>query len=97
MYSVDTPRLASFYPMAVFSPEWVALRWALAGGKPVRFLDLPATNAFVEREYAAREFDEGGEPRRGPPPVREDPIGALAAAGGYDDAERWWEDAIEHR
>ncbi|WP_239161593.1 DUF5682 family protein [Acrocarpospora phusangensis] len=28
---------------------------------------------------------------------RGDPIGALAAAAGYDDPERWWEDAVEHR
>jgi hypothetical protein len=26
-----------------------------------------------------------------------DPIGELAAAAGYDDAERWWEDVVEHR
>ncbi len=26
-----------------------------------------------------------------------DPLGALAAAAGYDDAERWWEDAVEQR
>lgn len=26
-----------------------------------------------------------------------DPIGGLAEAAGYDDAERWWEDVIEHR
>src|SRR5581483_9103696 len=25
-----------------------------------------------------------------------DPIGELAAAAGYDDPERWWEDAVEH-
>lgn len=29
--------------------------------------------------------------------LRSDPIGRLAAAAGYDDPERWWEDAIEHR
>ena len=29
--------------------------------------------------------------------VRRDPIGELAAAAGFDDAERWWEDAVEHR
>ena len=28
---------------------------------------------------------------------RTDPIGALAAAAGYDDPERWWEDVVEHR
>ncbi|GAA0538415.1 DUF5682 family protein [Paractinoplanes ferrugineus] len=26
-----------------------------------------------------------------------DPIGELAAAAGYDDPERWWEDVVEHR
>ncbi|GAB1822484.1 DUF5682 family protein [Herbidospora sp. RD11066] len=29
--------------------------------------------------------------------VRVDPIAALAEAAGYDDPERWWEDAVEHR
>lgn len=31
------------------------------------------------------------------PGMRGDPIGALAAAAGYDDPERWWEDVVEHR
>jgi hypothetical protein len=31
------------------------------------------------------------------PRVRLDPIGALAAAAGFDDPERWWEDVVEHR
>src|SRR5690606_8910229 len=26
-----------------------------------------------------------------------DPLGALAAAAGFADPERWWEDAVEHR
>ena len=30
-----------------------------------------------------------------PPPV--DPLGALAAAAGEPDAERWWDDVVEHR
>ncbi|RCG29407.1 hypothetical protein DQ384_20335 [Sphaerisporangium album] len=29
--------------------------------------------------------------------VHRDPIGELAGAAGYDDPERWWEDAVEHR
>ncbi|HWM04152.1 MAG TPA: DUF5682 family protein, partial [Actinophytocola sp.] len=83
VYAVDTPAVAAFYPMAVFSPEWVALRWAVEHGRPARFLDLPATNALVlENDKDANRFD---------------PITALAEAGGYDDPERWWEDAIELR
>jgi hypothetical protein len=37
---------------------------------------------------------DGGADGRG---VRDDPIGALARSGGYDDPERWWEDVVEHR
>ncbi len=29
--------------------------------------------------------------------VRIDPLGVLADTAGYDDAERWWEDVVEHR
>jgi hypothetical protein len=29
--------------------------------------------------------------------LRVDPLAVLAAAAGYDDPERWWEDAVEHR
>ncbi|MCA2220459.1 DUF5682 family protein [Nonomuraea aurantiaca] len=35
----------------------------------------------------------GADPER----LRVDPIGTLAAAAGYDDPERWWEDVVEHR
>ena len=41
VYPVDEPREASYYPLAEFSPEWVALRWAIAAGVPVRLMDLP--------------------------------------------------------
>lgn len=77
-------RSAVFWPFAEFSPEWQALRWALAHGVPVRFMDLAAAHVLA-REPGPHD-DE----------VHHDPIGALAAAGGYDDPERWWEDVVEH-
>ena len=86
VYAVDAPATASFYPMAVFSPEWVALRWALEHDREVRFLDLPANVALVLED----EDDPDAEP-----PM--DPIKTLATAAGFDDAERWWEDAVELR
>ena len=63
VYAVDEPRHATFYPLARFSPEWVAARWALARGIPVRFLDLPAAHAFALREpewSRSREQDGPG-------------------------------------
>ncbi|HEX7168185.1 MAG TPA: DUF5682 family protein, partial [Acidimicrobiales bacterium] len=86
VYAVDEPSLASFYPMARFSPEWVAVRWALANERRVRFADLPTATMLALRNDPASE-----------PAVRADPLGALAAVAGYSDAEAWWEDVIEHR
>ncbi|WP_250007100.1 DUF5682 family protein [Actinoplanes sp. M2I2] len=197
-YASDDPRRAAFWPFAVFSPEWQAIRWAVERGVPVRFFDLPfayrlsgdarpaapvrpapdaelppaspqaelppaspeadgdpaddergestdpgsgadspgaadnAPRADDNAPSAAAEASEGepgantpvgntpgqsGPGRSGPSeggpdengpdengleepamPLRPvDPIGELAAAAGYDDPERWWEDVVEHR
>ncbi|WP_037873403.1 DUF5682 family protein [Streptomyces sp. NRRL S-37] len=90
-HAVDEPGRSAFWPLAGFSPEWVALRWALEHKVPARFIDLPAAHTL------AWEDDEGPGPGAGDEDVRADPLGALAEAAGYDDAERWWEDAVEHR
>jgi len=79
---------AVFWPFAEFSPEWQALRWAVAHEVPVRFVDLPAAAQLAADDPPRRAADAG---------VRADPVGALAAAAGYDDPERWWEDVVEHR
>ncbi|MEU1900202.1 DUF5682 family protein [Nocardiopsis dassonvillei] len=49
----------------------------------------------AETPEAADGTDGGevGEPER----IRLDPLGVLAEAAGYDDAERWWDDVIEQR
>ena len=88
VYALDRPQLASFYPMAAFSPEWIALRWALDSGAEVAFADLPAANSLALDETEAT-------PTVGT--LSHDPIAALASAVGYDDPERWWEDAVEQQ
>ncbi|CCK27990.1 hypothetical protein BN159_3611 [Streptomyces davaonensis JCM 4913] len=118
-HAVDEPGRSAFWPLAEFSPEWVAIRWALDHGVPARFIDLPATHTLAwEKEEPAEEApseessseeapSEGApaeaEPAEAEPPdeepsdVRIDPLAVLADAAGYDDAERWWEDVVEHR
>jgi hypothetical protein len=82
-YDPDRPTRASFWPLAAFSPEWQALRWAQHHGRPVRFIDLPAAHSL-----AGQDEEDG-------PSVR-DPLAQLAAAAGYGDVERWWDDLVEH-
>ncbi|MBW8485410.1 DUF5682 family protein [Actinomadura parmotrematis] len=85
-------RKAAFWPFAEFSPEWQAIRHALDTGAEVRFCDLPAAHQFAD---AGEEEPEGEEDVT--EDLRLDPLGTLAEAAGYDDAERWWDDVVEHR
>ena len=59
------PSQASFWPMAVFSPEWQALSWAVAHGAQAHFMDLPAAAVLAarkaERERARSEAEAGAE------------------------------------
>ncbi|MFE0602643.1 DUF5682 family protein [Streptomyces sp. NPDC058892] len=88
-HAADDPGRAAFWPLADFSPEWVAIRWAQESGVPVRFMDLPAAHALAAAEPDADHAE--------PDAVRLDPLAVLAETAGYDDAERWWEDVVEHR
>ena len=83
VYPPDAPQDAAYYPFAEFSPEWQALRYAHTRGVTTRFVDLP------------RSLDFDGEDEESE--VREDPIGLLAEAAGYNDRELWWERQVEQR
>ncbi|WP_412077054.1 DUF5682 family protein [Streptomyces xanthophaeus] len=93
-HAADDPGRAAFWPLADFSPEWVAIRWAQEAGVPVRFIDLPAAHSLAGAGDQDPDGDadeaEGGA-------VRVDPLAVLAETAGYDDPERWWEDVVEHR
>lgn len=115
-YQPDEPAKSAFWPFAVFSPEWQALRYANDHGVPVRFCDLPASVTLAERHdkdgkrTTDADGDDTGAPGEPDSPddpggaendakrrARLDPLGVLAEAAGYDDAERWWDDVIEQR
>src|SRR5205823_869669 len=97
--AADRPTLASFYPLAVFSPEWQAITFALERDVPVRLIDLPGAIQLATRPLAIHSdlpTSEGGDSDENEA-VREDPIAMLARASGYDEPERWWEDMVEQR
>nr|WP_245545942.1 DUF5682 family protein [Nocardia higoensis] len=79
-YVPGNPDRAAFWPFAIFSPEWQALRYAAEHAVPVGFCDLPASMVLAAGQA---------------PGDRDDPLARLAAAGGYDDAERWWDAVVE--
>jgi hypothetical protein len=93
IYRPDEPKRAVFYPFAAFSPEWQAVRWALANEVPVRFMDLPqrhrlALDAEEPKEAPGNETEAG---------LRRDPFALIAEAAGFSDGERWWEEQFEKR
>ncbi|WP_257170196.1 DUF5682 family protein [Bradyrhizobium sp. SRS-191] len=111
VHALDDAANASFFPFAVFSPEWQAIRWALAKQRPVRFIDLPASHRLAERAKAAKQADDEGEaspedsgaaapdqPEAIDPElarIRRDPLAYLSTLAGYDDSEAWWNALVE--
>ena len=111
IYAADTPRIATFFPFAVFSPEWQAIQYASELGIRTRFIDLPQSHdlALAEEKYKSEiatakesldtEDSTSEEAASTPHPaaVREDPLTWLARAAGFSDGESWWEHTVEHR
>jgi hypothetical protein len=107
VYAADAPRQAVFYPLARFSPEFQAIRYALAQGIPVRCMDLPQTHQFaLEKDEVGSQLQPSAlspqpsddlQPSALSPQPSHYPLGALAAAAGYSDGERWWEQLVEQR
>ncbi len=65
-YAPENPQHAAYYPFAVFSPEWQALRYGLTQQIPVRFMDLPQTHRFAlmdaEENKSTPDQQVEGEP-----------------------------------
>lgn len=98
LYQVESPKDAVFYPFAVFSPEWQAIRFAAENSAVCRFMDLSCGIRFaVEEEEKAKAIDaaspSGTEKDADDPPF--DPWAVMAEAAGFDDHEHWWEHQIE--
>ena len=57
----------------------------------------PVRTAYRPSPWTDGPRRSGDAPGPAEPARPVDPIGELAAAAGYDDPERWWEDVVEHR
>ncbi|MGW1255015.1 DUF5682 family protein [Streptomyces sp. NPDC002513] len=85
-HAVDEPGRSAFWPLAAFSPEWVALRWALEHGVPARFIDLPATHTLAwDQEEPPPTAQEPGDAE--PEAVDEAPADAEREAADETSAD----------
>lgn len=84
-YAVDDLKRALFYPFASFSPEWRAIRYGVARGVPVHFMDLPLANVLAGESPPRHRRDE------------RDPLDDIAAGAGFVSGERWWDAFVERR
>ncbi|RFU37443.1 hypothetical protein DZF91_32865 [Actinomadura logoneensis] len=69
-----------------------------APGEPAP--ERPEATEDAENAGDAENTGDVGEGRGGATAeedIRLDPLGWLARAAGYEDAERWWDDVVEHR
>lgn len=81
----------AFYPLAAFSPEWVAVREATRIGARVVFIDRPASALL----------DDADDGEHDPTLLADDAMGAgavvdrLVAASGCRDFNHWWDRYFE--
>ena len=95
-YQTDAPQNAVFYPLADFSPEWQALRYAILENVALRFFDLPLAHSLAiesENKNDSKHYEANDEDAKNP----SDPFDLLAEAAGYSDGESWWNMNIEQR
>jgi len=93
-YDPKSVSTALYYPLARFSPEWVAMRWAADNEVTIHAMDLPSSLMIALSQNEKQQLDlkpNAKKYRR----VRRDPLGELAKLAGYADRERWWERTFE--
>jgi hypothetical protein len=109
-FTKERPVRSILFPLAEYSPEWVALTWALKKKRVARFIDLPAATFLA---LGAHDDPSPPPPAAGqappeqsapaPEPTRSDtqayladPYEAIARLSGEPDHETWWEKHFEH-
>jgi hypothetical protein len=97
-YTRERPVRSILYPLAAYSPEWVALTWAVRNKAEVRFIDLPAA-VFLELHRVREDEDAKPQAAKVSEHTRaylDDPYDAIAQLCGDPDHETWWERHFEH-
>ena len=95
-YTTQSPVQSILYPLAEYSPEFQAIRWALHHDASVRFIDLPAAASIrCERKPTVPE-SEDQESLHAYLERQTQFYEGAAASGGEPDYETFWERHFEH-
>ncbi len=90
VYNIKELSQFSFYPFSVFSPEWVAAKYANTAGIPIRAMDLPASISLAMYHEAQNEIENVEKE------LQKDPLSYLAELAGNASGEEWWEHHFEN-
>ncbi|MDF2935577.1 MAG: hypothetical protein K0Q90_950 [Paenibacillaceae bacterium] len=106
-YTEELPVRTMMWPLAEYSPEYQAMKWACALGVEVRFMDLPSdVNLALHEPSAPREADVMPAEQQGDDPPadssgdtsapRRNLYEEVAEMAGEPDYDTYWERHFEH-
>ncbi len=84
IYAPDEPTYAAYYPFADYSPEWQAIRWALANRASLRLIDLPQSVQLAMGKEMMQQAQQEAEQAQEPPgPLPAEPEEDAGAADEF--------------
>lgn len=95
-YVPDDLQSSLFFPFVEFSPEWQAILYSIKNKIPLSFMDLPVAHKLA-LDKNKQLADNASQDEEKEEIHYKDPFSYLANIAGYDDAEKWWENFVEHR
>ena len=93
-YTNELPIETLLYPLAEYSPEWQAIRWAARNKAEVRFIDLPSNRILKLKQE--RNAENSTEEKQAFYHFHNGIYGQLAGHTGESDYESYWERNFEH-
>ncbi|MEK8130529.1 DUF5682 family protein [Paenibacillus filicis] len=98
-FTADLPVRTAMWPLAVYSPEYQAMKWAQEHHVHCAFIDLPSTVALA-LQGARRDGPQKQERETEGKPSQEPPTASLyeriASLAGEPNYEMYWERHFEH-
>ncbi|MCS6899851.1 MAG: DUF5682 family protein [Myxococcales bacterium] len=93
-FTCSPPIRSILFPLAAYSPEWVAATWAVRNRRLVRFMDLPAS-LFLGLEPTLTRQEDSTAPTTDTQRYLDDPWQEIARITGDPHYEIWWERQFE--